>query len=71
MTRTKLEIFCSNTFLPVYNLAQNCGGGQGDPLMYLLGDGHLILRGIWKFFLEINILARSWPYPVKFFMRVR
>jgi hypothetical protein len=39
--------------------------------MYLLGDGHLILRGIWKFFFrnkysgqvmsknKINILSRN------------
>ena len=60
--------------LPVYNLAQKKGGGGCTPLdspMYLLGDGHLILRGIWKVFLrnkysgqamsknKINILSRS------------
>jgi len=26
LTRTKLEIFCLNTFLPVYNFAQKRGG---------------------------------------------
>ena len=34
-------------FLPVYNLAQKMG-----PHMCLLGDGHLILRGIWNFLLR-------------------
>jgi hypothetical protein len=53
-------------FLPVYNLAQKMG-----PHMCLLGDGHLILRGIWNFLLrnkysgqvmsknKINILSRN------------
>ena len=33
---------------------------RGRGPAYLLGEDHLILTGIWKIFLGINILARSW-----------
>ena len=33
---------------------------RGRGPAYLLGEDHFILTGIWKIFLEINILARSW-----------
>ena len=59
-------------FLPVYNLAQKNGTCPSlRPSMCLLGDGHLILRGIWNLFFrnqysvqvmsknEINILSRN------------
>ena len=59
-------------FLPVYNLAQTNGTSPSLWLhMCLLGDGHLILRGIWNFLLrnkysgqvisknKINILSRN------------
>jgi hypothetical protein len=56
-------------FLPVCFLAQKWGLPSLGPSMCLLGDGHVILRGIWNLFFrnkysgqfmsknEINILA--------------
>ena len=61
-------------FLPVYDLAQKMKNGTSTslwPYMCLLGDGHLILRGIWnlllrnKYFGQVmskykqNILSRN------------